>query len=323
MLTFLFMAILTVSAQAGLRVEEIARQAATRLGFELVTQARVESLYQSEFDGGVEIPARGYSDVVASILAALATGHPLVFCGRGADRLLTNFPDVMRVLVAAAPAVRAGRLMVERGLERQAAATTLKQQEREQAAWLQERFGRSRRAARFDLTLDAERRDSSVLAEAAAAAALALGLDQAPLLGTTAERQIQFEVRLRLARLGVAPPGAVTLPRRGFAHPSEEIFANLLDFYRIAWEYEPRSFPIEWDEQGRVLESVTPDFYLPEFDLYVELTTMKQSLTTRKNRKIKRLREIYSEVNVQVFYQKDFENLVFKYGLEQTAAILG
>jgi hypoxanthine phosphoribosyltransferase len=66
-----------------------------------------------------------------------------------------------------------------------------------------------------------------------------------------------------------------------------------------------------------VLEAFTPDFYLPEFDLYVELTTMKQSLVTRKNRKLKLLRAIYPSVNIQVFYQKDFENLIFKYGLAE------
>jgi len=107
----------------------------------------------------------------------------------------------------------------------------------------------------------------------------------------------------------------VTLRKKIFANASEEIFANLLDFYRIAWEYEPRSFPIQYNQDGTVLESFTPDFYLPEFDLYVELTTMKQSLVTRKNRKVRLLRELYPHLNIQVFYQKDFENLVFKYGL--------
>jgi hypoxanthine phosphoribosyltransferase len=113
------------------------------------------------------------------------------------------------------------------------------------------------------------------------------------------------------------PPDKVALPRRSFAHPSEEIFANLLDFYRIPWEYEPRSFPIQWDRDGKVSEAFTPDFYLPEFDLYVELTTMKQSLVTKKNRKVKLLKELYPHINIQVFYQKDFENLIFKYGLAE------
>jgi hypoxanthine phosphoribosyltransferase len=93
------------------------------------------------------------------------------------------------------------------------------------------------------------------------------------------------------------------------------MFANLLDFYRIEWQYEPRSFPLQWDKDGRISEAFTPDFYLPEFDLYVELTTMKQALVTRKNRKVKLLRAVYPHINIQVFYQKDFQDLVFKYGL--------
>ena len=84
---------------------------------------------------------------------------------------------------------------------------------------------------------------------------------------------------------------------------------------RIAWDYEPRSFPVSYAPDGSVLEAFTPDFYLQEFDLYVELTTMKQSLVTRKNRKVRLLRELYPHLNIQVFYQKDFENLIFKYGL--------
>ena len=100
-----------------------------------------------------------------------------------------------------------------------------------------------------------------------------------------------------------------------FAHNSDRHFAKLLDFYAISWEYEPRSFPIQQSPEGDVLEAFTPDFYLPEYDLYVELTTMKQSLVTKKNRKVRLLREQYPNLNVQVFYQKDFENLIFKYGL--------
>jgi hypoxanthine phosphoribosyltransferase len=95
------------------------------------------------------------------------------------------------------------------------------------------------------------------------------------------------------------------------------MFANLLDFYRIAWEYEPRSFPIQYDPDGKPLEFFTPDFFLPEFDAYIELTTMKQAHVTRKNRKVRLLRELYPGINIQVFYQKDFENLIFKYGLAE------
>lgn len=99
-----------------------------------------------------------------------------------------------------------------------------------------------------------------------------------------------------------------------FAHPSEEMFAQMMDFYGIDWQYEPRTFPTEWDSAGNTVEAFSPDFYLPEMDLYVELTFMKQSLTRHKNRKLKRMKELYPEVNVRVFYQKDIEDLIFKLG---------
>lgn len=103
--------------------------------------------------------------------------------------------------------------------------------------------------------------------------------------------------------------------RPAFAHPSEEELARLLDFYQIRWEYEPMTFPLEWDEEGNVTEAFTPDFYLPDQDLYIELTTSLQRLVTSKNRKLQRLRKLYPEVNIKLFYRKDYRNLLMKYGL--------
>ena len=99
-----------------------------------------------------------------------------------------------------------------------------------------------------------------------------------------------------------------------FAHPSEAETAKILDFYQIRWQYEPRTFPIEWDKKGNPIQSFAPDFYLPEFDLYIELTTLNQKLVTKKNRKIRRLRELYPEIQIKIFYQRDFRSLLFKYG---------
>lgn len=100
-----------------------------------------------------------------------------------------------------------------------------------------------------------------------------------------------------------------------FAHSSERICAEILEYYGIQWKYEPRTFPIEFDSKGNVIAYFTPDFYLPEFDMYIELTTMSQKLVTRKNRKIRRLKELFPGINVKIFYQKDFKNLILKYGL--------
>lgn len=100
-----------------------------------------------------------------------------------------------------------------------------------------------------------------------------------------------------------------------FAHHSEEEFAKILDFYQIKWEYEPRSFPLVWDKQGNVIEGFTPDFYLPEMDLYIELTTLKQRLVTKKNRKLRLLRQLYPDIKIKIFYGKDYRSLLLKYGL--------
>ncbi len=108
-----------------------------------------------------------------------------------------------------------------------------------------------------------------------------------------------------------------------FANAAEEEFARILDYYGIRWEYEPRSFVLSWDRQGRPRERFTPDFYLPDFDLYIELTTLKQALVTRKNRKVRRLRQLYPHVNLRVFYGRDFRNLLLKYGLRPRAEAAG
>ena len=104
-----------------------------------------------------------------------------------------------------------------------------------------------------------------------------------------------------------------------FAHASERQFARLLDFYQIEWEYEPRSFDLEWDRDGNVTQRFTPDFYLPQYDLFIEITTMSQKLVTKKNRKVRRLGELYPEINCKIFYQRDYLSLITKYGLEDRA----
>jgi len=109
-----------------------------------------------------------------------------------------------------------------------------------------------------------------------------------------------------------------------FVHPSEEVFSRILDFYGILWEYEPRTFTLESDENGNVTEAFTPDFYLPEQDLYVELTTLRPQLSTHKNRKLKRLQELYPEVNIKMFKRREMRNLMIKYGLmDEADAITG
>jgi hypothetical protein len=101
-----------------------------------------------------------------------------------------------------------------------------------------------------------------------------------------------------------------------FQNEAERECAKILDYYGIPWLYEPRTFELETDEDGRVLEAFAPDFYLPEQDLYLEITVMKQSLVTRKNRKVRKLKERYPDVNIKLFYKRDIERLGQRYGLK-------
>lgn len=106
---------------------------------------------------------------------------------------------------------------------------------------------------------------------------------------------------------GTAPQGA------RFAHASEARFARLLDFYRLRWEYEPHTYALAWDETGAATESFTPDFWLPDLRVYVEVTVRRQAYTTRKNRKIRRLRELYPQVDIRSLYRRDLDSLGLKY----------
>ena len=99
-----------------------------------------------------------------------------------------------------------------------------------------------------------------------------------------------------------------------FAHASEAELARILDFYQVRWRYEPDTYPIGWSLDGDVIESFAPDFYLPDMELYVELTTLKQKLVRKKNRKLRRLRELYPDIRIKLFYARDFRMLMLKFG---------
>jgi hypothetical protein len=109
-----------------------------------------------------------------------------------------------------------------------------------------------------------------------------------------------------------------------FVHPIEAEFARILNYYGIRWEYEPRTFELEWDAAGNVTLAFSPDFYLPDQDLYVELTTVRPKQITRKNRKMRLMRERYPQINVKLFRRRDLRDMMVKYGIdEQAEGIMG
>ena len=107
-----------------------------------------------------------------------------------------------------------------------------------------------------------------------------------------------------------------------YHHNSEVEFSRLLDYYGIEWRYEPRQFPLQWRD-GRPTEMFTPDFYLPEFDLYIELTTMRQSLVRRKNRKLRLLRALYPEINIKLLYRRDYQRILERFSIRPDSPTIG
>lgn len=117
-----------------------------------------------------------------------------------------------------------------------------------------------------------------------------------------------------------SPSRSSRLPHEGveFAHNAERQLAKLFDFYGVAWQYEPRTFVLDVDDAtGQVTRGFTPDFYLPAHDVYIEITTLRQELVTRKNAKLRRLRELHPEIEIRMIYQRDYLALLAKYGLEE------
>jgi hypoxanthine phosphoribosyltransferase len=111
-----------------------------------------------------------------------------------------------------------------------------------------------------------------------------------------------------------ASPSQAASDRPAFAHASEAEMARILDFYDVRWEYEPHTFPILWNLDGDVVESFSPDFWLPDLGLYLEMTTLRQKLVRKKNRKLRRVLELYPDLRVKLFYARDFRQIMLKYG---------
>ena len=109
-------------------------------------------------------------------------------------------------------------------------------------------------------------------------------------------------------------PSASAVDATRFAHASEAEMARILEFYDVRWEYEPTTFPILWNLDGDVVESFAPDFYLPDLGVFLEMTTLKQRLVRKKNRKLRRLRELYPDIRIKLFYARDFRAMMLKYG---------
>ncbi len=327
------MAIITISHQYGSRGEAIAREVTRRIGFTLVTADRVDEVirerYQQDFSlsgqiGGTprdDHTGKLFASLISAILTDMALLHDLVVLECGGQFIFRAFPNALHVRVVAPRDIRVHNIMKDTGTSYEQATREMEDQDRRHTRFIRSSFRRpSETPERYDLlvnsgTLDVEQVVELILSGVSIKKLAEYGMVSSE---TTERAKLRNQIRLlrALTRLSIERGGSLTQ----FAHPSELVFARLLDFYGIRWQYEPRTFPLRYDENGNIAEAFSPDFYLPDSDLYVELTTMKQSLVTKKNRKMKRLRELHPEVKIRLLYQKDFEDLIFKYATRAPSA---
>ncbi len=303
------MAIITISEQVDDLGRELATKTSQRLDFVLVDSPLISNklyalqaldegnLTERVFQG--EIPP----ELIKKLIIEQALGNNVIILNLGGEILFRNFPGTLHVKIHAPCDEKESRKLI-------------KEKERNYIKFVKELYGRKKLGSDFyDLQIKLEDTDTDF--------AVDLIVKAVEIKGITAKAGVTWralkKMRASLEKSDLSPrvnEEVKHLAIPSFAHPSERDFARVLDFYRIKWEYEARSFPIEWDKKGNVTEGFTPDFYLPELDLYIELTTLKQRLVTKKNRKVRRLRELYPNISIKIFYGRDYKRLLQRFGIK-------
>jgi cytidylate kinase len=314
------MAIITISRLTGSGGREIATATAAALKFQFIDRGAMDNVIGQQFPVRIEQLSRikkdrrVYDEMVRSAIAEVASIHNVVILGSGAQFLFERVSASLHVQIVAPLLYRIARVMRVAKVDRPAAEKIIEERDREKEAFITTLYAKDwRDPAHYDLVLNIDHFSNDVAVEIIVKAAQAKGIEATAVELPAQLREEILTAKLDVAQLADLEPGEDKLPE--FAHPSEREFARVMDFYRIRWEYEPKTFPIEWDENRNVVKAFTPDFYLPDLDLFIELTTMKQSLVTKKNRKVRLLRELYPDVNIKILYEKDYKNLIWKYGL--------
>lgn len=324
------MAVITISRQFGSAGEIIAQMVAEKLGYLLVNKKMigeqllrygitepVSALFderkirvQNQNDEVYNVDYLRYLEALHDFMFDLAIRENLVILGRGGQILFKDFSPALHVKIIAPLKNRLQRVQKLYNLDEAAAARLISEQDHDREEYLRHVFGYDW----FDLELYHLVINTGIVgieeATALVVKAFLLQENTDPVSLKDVEEQLLAENISYSRVLDAAGTSPV------FAHPSEEEFARVLDFYRIQWLYEPRTFPLEWDSEGNVTEAFSPDFYLPEQDLYVEITTQKQKLVWKKNKKIRRLRELYPDINIKIIYGRDYRSLLLKYGIE-------
>lgn len=311
------MAILTISRQMGSLGDEIADALASKLGWEVInrsqlitrffagmTDTREQHLLNESAKFFLnESRAQGtYLDVLERSLFDMAQKQSAILLGFGSQIIFGDYKDALHLRIIAPEKVRNVRIRKQFHVSEPEAAQILDTADKKHKRFVMTVYG-------VDLA------DSGLYHLTLNTALMTVDECVAAVLAALKERELRLKIE-RESETGESIDHQTVMPV--FKNPAESEFAKILDMYHIDWVYEPKTFPIEWDAEGNVTLAFSPDFYLTKFDTYLELTTMNQKYVTEKNKKMKKVRELYPGTNVRIVYKKDFLSLVerFRMGSE-------
>ena len=314
------MPVITVSRQMGSLGDEVAEILARKLGWELIGR---ETLLQNFFPtiaGTRELhllreSAKFYLsttqdgithlDYLKTTLREYVKEPPAVLVGFGSQILFSEDKDAIHVRIVAPERIRLGRIRRQFQVARQDAATILETAEKKHKRFVSIVYKPDlTQEDLYDMVLNS----AKMTPDECAAAVMALQQERAI--------NRKLEQQNKTAEAIDNNDGYTMLKNQ-----NEIDFAKILDMYQIQWRYEPTTFPIEWDLEGNVTLAFSPDFYLPKFNTYIELTSMNQKYVTIKNKKAKRVRELYPGTNVKIVFKKDFQSLVERFGSDEGESV--
>lgn len=302
--------IITVSRQTGSLGEEIITLLGQKLGMPVITRKLVmnewfpaiaskhelhmlnesPSYFLTDSSSGIS-----FAQHLENLLKDFTAGQDAIIFGMGAQIIYANDPDALHIKIMASRDVLIKRIIATHHLDRQDAERFLELTDRKHKRYISSIYGKDwADPALYDITLNTDM----------------IGIDEAAALIFQ-----MVEYRRNAVPADELDTPLIELPPVDFKHPSEEEFARILDMHKIEWQYEPKTFPVKWDAEGNVIQAFSPDFYLPRFNTFIEITTMDQKYVSAKKKKVKLLKKLYPGTNINIVFKNDFNQLVKRFEL--------
>jgi cytidylate kinase len=311
------MFVITISRQSSSLGEEIAEELANKLGVKLLTREYIINNWLSDVADDHDIHmlketskhylksaqnGDTFKDIIIDRLKRKAEEENLVILGLGSQIIFKDYAHAVHVKIICSDKIRIHRVMDKYNISKERAIRTIDLSDRKHRRYVHRLF-------------DKDWNNSSLYHLSINTAGLDV-LESVNLIIHLLEMKKENPESL-FKDLNKYKAHTQNSQDIDFVHDSEKDFAEILNMYNIKWEYEPSEFPLEWDAEGNVSMGFRPDFYLPEFDTYIELTTMKQKYVTEKNKKVKLLQKLYPNININIVYKKDYHKLLNRFGINE------